>query len=345
MIVGLTMLSEFQQYINNLTESSFYNFPKESELGEFLSIYAHVVSSKFRKTKILPDAEEDIKHKIEQCLLCKQPLKFSIPFGAYKAWKLDVDFVPEWAEVFNLSYLLKYAAHILEVYPYGVEFTYTYSDDVMYFISDIPKIRAEQYAKDFVKLLQIFNKVESRVQFHLVKINDLYGSSENYYIDFLKCFLEDLVFWDTKYDEVTKNRILTSSHHNLYPFGERRLADQPAEIQEKYYYYSALMTDAVDCLKERRKYNKDQDKIQLVGVRGPSKSINVGACETSTVHFWVGRGCLSFNRGVLKPYVYTISKLVKFKEENQIVECPISSVFSSVNKNFKTILYVLEEKK
>lgn len=336
------MISEFQQYINNLTNKKFYNFQNESVLGELFTIYTHVISSKFRKTKIMSDAEDDIKQKIVQSLQDKQPLKFSIPFGAYKAWRLDANFVPEWAEVFNLSYLLKYAANILEVYPYGVEFTYTYSEDVMYFISDIPKMRAEQYAKDFTKLLQIFNGIESRVRFHLVKINDLYETSQNYYIDFLKCFLDDLVFWDTKYDETTKNRILTSSHHNLYPFGERRLADQPADIQEKYYYYSALMTDAVDCLKERRKYNKNQDKIQLVGVKGPSKSINLGACETSTVHFWVGRGCLSFNKGVLKPYVYTITKLEKFKEENKIVEYPISSVFSSVNENYKTIIHVLE---
>lgn len=339
------MISEFQKYINNLTNRAFYNFPKESMLGELLAIYSHVISSKFRKTKMMPDAEEDVKLKISQSLQSKQPLKFSIPFGAYKAWRLDVNFVPEWAEVFNLSYLLKYAAHILEVYPYGVEFTYTYSDDVMYFISDIPKMRAEQYAKDFTKLLQIFNEIESRVRFNLVKINDLYETSQNYYIDFLKCFLDDLVFWDTKYDDATKNRILTSSHHNLYPFGERRLAEQPEFIQEKYYYYSALMTDAVDCLKERRKFNKDQDKIQLVGVKGPSKSINLGACETSTVHFWVGRGCLSFNKGVLKPYVYTISKLMKFKEENQIVEYPISSVFSCVNENYKKIIRVLEGQK
>ena len=339
------MISEIQQYINNLTDRAFYNFPHESVLDELLTIYEHVISSKFRKTKIMPNAEDDIKLKIAQSLQSKQPLKFSIPFGAYKAWRLDVNFVPEWAEVFNLSYLLKYAANILEVYPYGIEFTYTYTEDVMYFISDIPKMQADKYAKDFTKLLQIFNKIDSRVQFHLVKINDLYETTQDYYIDFLKCFLDDLVFWDTKYDETTKNRILTSSHHNLYPFGERRLADQPADIQEKYYYYSALMTDAVDCLKERRKYNKDQDKIQLIGVKGPSKSINIGACATSTVHFWVGRGCISFNKGVLKPYVYTISKLIKFKEENQIVEYPISSVFSSVNENYKTIIFILEGQK
>ncbi len=330
-----------QNYINNLSKSSFYSITNINNIKDLDEIYAAVISSKFRKSKILLDDEFDIKNKLKEFINQKTPIEFSIPFGAYKSWKLATNFVPEWAEVFHLSYLVQYAASILKVYPYGINFTYTYSDDIMYFVSDIPKNKIKQYLLDFYQLLQIFNQIDERIKFNIIKINDLYDSNECYYMDFLDCFLDNLVFWDSKYNIETKNRHIKSAHNNLYPFGEKQINKQPKEIQEKYYYYSALMTDAVDCLKERRKFNKDQKRIQLVGVKGPSKSINIGACETSTVHFWVGRGCMSINKRKLKPFVYTSSNWIKLKEEGKIEEYFIESIFSSINNNYKKIEFIL----
>lgn len=337
------MIEAIQCYINNILDKKFYNFTNEQPVGfqpNEETIYTHIISSKYRKTKVLLDAEADIKEKVSKACSSKKPLSFAVPFGAYKAWKLDAGFVPEWAEVFHMSYLMKYASNLLAVYPYGIEFTFSFSNNLMYFVSDIPVEAANKYVQDFRSLLALFNKIDSRVKFNLVEINRLYVSEEDYYIDFLKKFLDNLVFWDDKYDEMTKTRHFTSALHNLYPYGERHIAEQPQEIQDKYYYYSALMTDAVDCLRERRKFNKEQDKIQLVGVKGPSKSLNIGGCETSTVHFWVSRGALVAHKGVLKPFLYTKTNLDALYENNAVESIVVDSVFGNINDNYKKILFV-----
>lgn len=335
---------QINEYLNFLIDKNYYGLAEFSKVQEvdLQAVYDRIVSSKFRKTKITEETEKDIKLKIDKCLRKHSPIQFSVPFGAYKAWRLDLDFQPDWAEVFNISYHLKYAANILEVYPFGVEITYTFSDDLMYFVSDIPKEKARNYTVVFQKLLDIFNEINEKVRFNLVEINSLYDSAESYYIDFLKCFLDNLVFWDTKYSEEIKKHHLTSAHNNLYLYGERKIGELEESVQEKYFYYSALMTDAVDCLKERRKFNKKQDKIQLVGVKGPSKCINVGACETSTVHFWVGRGVLKFNKEKLKPYIFTNSNMTKLESENKTCLFEVSTPFSHISKNYHSILFIKE---
>lgn len=336
--------AEIQQYISSLLDVDFY-FSGETakeELGfNIEQVYQTVVSSKFRKSKLSEDMEQIIKDKITTYNQRKQPLQFSVPFGAYKSYKLGLDFMPDWAEVFNVSYLLKYGAEISRSYPYGVKFFYTYSADIMHIVSNIPIEMLRRYAVQFETILNRFNGVCPNVQFQLVTINSLYESEVAFYTDFLELFLHNLVFWDRKYETETKERHMNSARRNLYLNGKHNISTMNQCDIDRCLYLSALMTDAVDCLSERRKFNKNSDRIQLVGVKGPTKSINIGACETSTVHFWVSRGCLQHNKGKLKPYIYTYSKLAAI-DESQIVEYQVESEFSELSENFHNILYVKE---
>ena len=328
-------------YIDSLLKPEFYGLNKcPSSHIDKEDIYSKVTSSRFRKVSLTEDTVADLKKKIADAVDNKKPLQFSVPFGAYKSWKLYDNFQPDWAEVFNISYLLMYGSQIVESYPYGVVFTYSFVDELMFFVSDIPFEESDNYHKNFQKLLDIFNAVDSRVQFRLVPINELYATPRDFYIDFLEQFLDNLVFWDSKYDESTKNRHLNSSYRNLYPFGKRHINEQDDCTQQKYYYYSALMTDAVDCMKERRKFNKNSDKIQLVGVKGPSKCITIGACETCNVHFWVGQGCLKYHKGKILPYIYTYSNISSIIEENKYLYVDINSPFRDITTNCRRISFV-----
>lgn len=335
------MNTNINKFLSSLIDSTAYMCETHySSCFDMEKLLQAVTSSKFRKSSISDDTLLDIKAKISRCYERRCPLKFSVPFGAYKAWRLNLDFRPDWAEVFNLSFLMKYAVSLRSYYPYGIEISYTFSDGIMYFVSDIPHEKASRYVLDFRCLIELFNGLFNDISFQLVRINDLYAGNEDYYIDFLKNFLDNLVYWDTKYDEQTKNRHIKSAHNNVYIYGEREIAAQKDDTREKYYFYSALMTDAVDCLKERRKYNKNSDRIQLVGVKGPGKSINVGACETSTVHFWVGRGVLKMNKGKLKPYVLPYKNLNDTKATHSYREESVTTPFSSISDNYKSILII-----
>ena len=337
-------MDELQNYIDQLLNKEFYELNQQYDYSnvDLNEVFNAVTSSRFRKSKLDDETIDDIKEKIRVAYNNKEPLKFSVPFGAYKPWYLKLNSTIEWSEVLNVSYLMKYASNIIKYYPYGVDITYSYLSKFIYFVSDIDNDDAQRYIDDFKKALEMFNKLDSRIQFHLFEINNLYKNESESFFDFLEQFLDNLVYWDIKYDEETRQRHLNSSHHNLNPYGHRKIAEKPEDIQERYYYYSALMTDAIDCMKERRKFNKGEDKIQIVGVKGPKKCINMGSCETGATHFWVSKGVLSFNKGIVRPYIFTNKKLEEFNEQHLLEKIRVNSEFENINDNFKYILFLKE---
>ena len=339
---GSSSMKEVQEYIDRLLDASTYSFDYSNESLDQELIYKAVTSSKYRKSKIDSITEEDIRSKIQQALNCKKPLKFSVPFGAYKPWYFENEYSPNWSEVINVAYLLNYASQIASVYPYGVEVYYTTVNHLMYFVSDISRDAALKYMSDFKKILNIFNSLSSNVCFHFIEINSFYESDEAFYIDFLNCFLDNLVFWDTKYDDETRNRHMKSSYHNLNPFGSREIGKRDECVQERYYYYSALMTDAVDSLSKRRQFNKNEDKIQLVGVKGPGKSINIGSSFTSTTHFWVSDVVFMNNKNEIKPFLFTRSKMESIPKD-RLIDFQVNSLFEDINKNYKKTKYYKED--
>ena len=47
------------------------------------------LSKNFRKYSVAPEVLEHIKTSIEANIENKEPIKFTLPFGAYKLWRLD----------------------------------------------------------------------------------------------------------------------------------------------------------------------------------------------------------------------------------------------------------------
>ena len=208
----------------------------------------------------------------------------------------------------------------------------------MHFISNVPKESLDNYRRIFVALLDYFNSYDPSIQFDLVDIRNLYDTDEDYYIDFLEHLLDNLVYWDSKYDDSVKGRHFQSAVHNVFLNGNLQLEHISEYIKGKYYYFSALMTDAVDNLSKRRPFNKGSNNIQLVCVKGPSRCINIGACETSTVHFWVGQGFAKRNKGVIKPYVFSVSNSIKLLPSAQMIH--VDSPFLNIHHNFESIPFL-----
>lgn len=69
----------------------------------------------------------------------KRPLEFTIPFGAYKGWKLPTHSEADWTEVFNIRHIIDYLSPVVMIYKRGVIVYYTFQDNIMYEISNLPK--------------------------------------------------------------------------------------------------------------------------------------------------------------------------------------------------------------
>ena len=293
-------------------------------------------SSRFRKSKLDQHTLELIRANVIAAVKSKKPIKFSVPFGAYKGWKLPTHPETDWAEVFNIRHMINYMLPIAQVYQEGVIIYYTYQDDIMHKISNLPKSHFEQYKKCFSELLNYYNTKLFNIKFELFPINRLYSSHEAYISDFQKEFEYNIQHWTQKYSRAEREKKTRSARNNLARKGSTDYSALSEEEWEEKCIISAMQTDAVDCLYWRRKFNKRSDKIQLVFVRGPENSVHIGSCLTSTAHFWAGTGVLEFNKKLL-PRILTQHQYLTLASADQLDRFNINNIFSEISKNYSYI--------
>ena len=299
-------------------------------------ILSNILSSKYRKTKVDKDTIESIDQKVLKAINTKSPIEFAIPFGAYKGWKLPTHPETDWGEVFNISHIINYLLPISNAYQYGITVYYTFQDNIMHEISNIPKRNFELYKECFLRLLNYFNSQLNGIRLELFSISNLYPSEKQYYEDYQKGFEYNLLHWNEKYSESERIRKVNSAKNNLAKKGVIDYSDLNDDEWEQKCIISAMQTDAVDCLYWRRKFNKNSNRIQLVFVRGPENSIHIGSCITSTAHFWAGTGVLEFNKKIL-PRILTQNNYLSALHEDRLYSYKLECTLSTISKNYSNI--------
>lgn len=300
-------------------------------------LYALITSAQFRRSAIDPETAQDIRRKLEHFVTEDAPIGFTIPFGAYKAWQLESYPEPDWAEVFNLNYVCRFASRIAERYEPGVVLYYTYTDGVMHIVSNLPPEATTRYAQSFSGLIDLFQqRCLPNVRIEFVRINDFYGEGE-LMAELQANYQQNVASWSDKYDAEQRAYKVRSAVRNLNPHGVDDLRSLSRSEWEARWLQSAMWCDALDDLKRRRWFNKFSANIQLIFVRGRNLSLHIGSCETSTTQFWVGTGVIEVGtRGAKQRIVSAASmNLIAGDISRRVVD--IMSEFLSISDNYRTI--------
>lgn len=259
------------------------------------NILQQVVRKPFRKTAVDGVTAADTLQKINQAIEQNKPLCFSLPFGGYKAdW---MPFSPQlnWAEVFWLDYLRQLFLPVAELYPPGVELSFSYMSGVLHYINGIPDLEQAVYLSQFQHLL--LQVSEPGICFQLKDLADEYGGSEGALIAVQQ--QEQLLLHRSDYKVSAErwasaernlrnsNEVLTGEAFNLSSAAQQSKArvGNAALIQS-----AAMRCEAMENLELRRKFNKFGCRIQLSHVKGGSLSLHIGSCPTSVLQPWVGMG-------------------------------------------------------
>lgn len=325
------------EYSLSVPQLQYESVTSERELYDY--ILSCVLSSKYRKTKIDQFTCSSIKEKIKVAVGAKRPLEFTIPFGAYKGWKLPTHPETDWAEVFNIRHIINYLLPIAKVYKWGIVVYYTFQDNIMHNVSNVPKEDFLSYKKCFERLLNYYNSRLDRIRFEMFSINSLYANDDEYFDDFKKRYEYNLLHWHEKYSEEERNKKVNSAKNNLARKGIEDYSNLTDEQWEKKCIISAMQTDAVDCLFWRREFNKKSTRIQLVFVKGPENSIHIGSCSTSTAHFWAGIGVLEYNKKNkrLLPRILSQNKYMLWRMEDRFEKYNHENVLSDISNNYSYI--------
>lgn len=324
-----------------LKEPSKYELSKEEQkslekkgIEEFIKW--KLTSKKFRKWAIDDITKGRIDTAVKMALEENRGLRVVYPQGGYKLWKLPTTPEPDWAEFFNISYVLEYVAPIAAAYEPGVELTYYLHTLLMERHDNLTTKEIEAYENAFRKLLAEFEKyIPENIKIVVKKDADFYSREEYFKI------------LDEKYEETEKvyNELPNDKKEHFRKLGELNIKWDGAEDWTKLSndeknkkiidgsIYEMIATTYLDRVMEGI---KGPDKI-LAFMKSGNGFIGIGSTRNSAAKHWVGIGILEQYDNKYVPRILSPNQYDQFKKD--CIEEGIDLFGSDSNlKNFSSIL-------
>lgn len=257
-------MSEVQQAVTRLltpTSPTVQSAPASADL-----LYRATVRE--RRTAVDPETAEHIRACLAEAVASERPIEFANSFGGYKAWFQPCAPHVNWAEVMWLSYLRTFATRLASLHAPGVVICLNYYSHVIDQINGIPLSDQQVYLRELSELTRGFSC--SQVRFELVDLAAEHGGPEE--------FLRDLRNALADYAQPIPARALDSARRNVR---------DPATV-----YASARLCTVMESLPQRRVYNKESHRIQIVHIGGSRRALHLGTSRASIHQPWVGEGFL-----------------------------------------------------
>ncbi|WP_018387470.1 hypothetical protein [Ancylobacter sp. FA202] len=265
--------------IARLTQRPTGGLPVEPAAPERLA--ALICAKPWRRSRVDAATGSDIRAKVTAARAAGAPIEFAVPFGGYKGALQPSAPHPDWAELFWIGYLRRYAESFAAAHPAGVLFSLSYFHGVLGAINGLPLGDQDAYIAGLRPLLAYFS--DARIGFRLVDLSEHFGGAAEAAAAIERRFQDRRAAIEAG---GVPALALQSAARNLL----RRPGD-PAPAQPEI-VASALRCVAMESLEERRRFNKFSTRIQITHIRGAALALHLGSCATSVMQPWVGTGVL-----------------------------------------------------
>lgn len=299
-----------QNYLSQLLEKSAHYSLSDQDRSLIASqgieafIYSKLTSKKFRKKKMEPECETRTKKAIKTKVQKNQPISLVYPQGGYKLWRFPSSPTVDWAEFFNISYVLQYIAPIAEVYEPGVQITYYMHTLLMELHDNLTTEEVAAYVDSFEALLIAFRKhLPKNVSVTILKDADLYTREE-----YFTALEKGRVLAEKEYAKLPKQRtdhLARMAQLNIKWNGKEDWTVLSEAGKKEKIYLAALYEMAATSQLDRVFETVKSPENVLVFTVATKDFIGIGSTKASIAKYWVGYGVLQKKTNGFLPLVLT----------------------------------------
>jgi hypothetical protein len=328
-----TLQDKVNQTLHNLLTQGEVNGIQNLPVTDLESfIYQRLTSKKFRKTKMDEACIERTKNAIHDRISQKQALKVVYPQGGYKLWRFPSSPEADWAEFFNIAYLVEYLLPIANNYQPGVELVYYMHTLLMELHDNLTTEEIQAYVDSFQRLIDEFQK-------HLPK---------NFTISILRD--ADIYERDEYFQRLEEGKIKAAQEYVNWPEAKKQDYIRMAELNIKWQgkedwtklsgkerqqklndaaHYEMAATSNLERVFELVKAPGNV----LVFTKATKDFIGIGSTRASMAKYWVGFGVLETSKnGQLQPRILTPSQYELTKQQPKSIPVTLLK-----GKNFEEI--------
>lgn len=282
-----------------------------------------ILSTKYRKSSLDKISRKYIEYQISSHIRHRRPIRLMVLMGGFKQARINLAPYPDWAEIFNINFILNVAHEIVAVYPCGVEIVYAGNEFAIPEINNYTEEDIYLYVSKFKAILDSYQKIiDPRITIYY---------DTHYHFDPIK-LLEDakkripqykLLF--EKYDKATQEKLISRAFRNIKWKGKSNLTALTANEKMKYakeqFILNWSFVDMYLVVTEqiREKY------INISFRKGLKHILHYGSCSSSSVQFWAGFGVMKKSGNKIHPWIYSPDQMKHV--QNSLKKVGVTSPF------------------
>jgi len=225
----------------------------------------------------------------------------------------------DWAEFFNISYLLNYVSAIAKAYTPGVKITYFCHTLLMEKHDNLPTADITAYMKSFESLISSFRiSLPSNIAISIFKDSDIYERNE--YFKALESGKEkariDMQTWPPeKIQDYHRMAHLNIKWDGIEDWTKLTDEQKQGKIEDAGMYEYAATTSLPKIMTTVKAEN-----FVLLFTKANPLMIGIGSTYSSIAKHWVGYGVLEQRRDSFLPRILTPSQLEQSSSLSQVLE-------------------------
>lgn len=295
-------MKELESLVNDYINNKLLNLCNlETKLQT--SMIDRLFAKKFRKYSIDPQVRINVEAKLNNIIEKKLPLNFVPSFGGYKHWWTPTYPTIDWAEIFNMKFMLEYLVPICANYKSNKSsIEYESEEIILSELNNVPQSGLDEYTKTFRQALEYFNNNQKYIEMKLSLAREQY---KNYNFNKQKLLqrINEMIPEYTKrfnnYSLQDQEKRIQKARTNFKLDGVVDYSNLSEVEKEELYRKSRIFNETfLDADYEVRgnDFFEKENNIPLLfsfGL-GPGGEawLHIGSSKSSMTDFWAGTGIL-----------------------------------------------------
>ena len=336
-------MTTIESIVNNYINNKLLNV-KDLPTEINGSMIDRLFAKKFRKYSIDPQVKVNVTEKLDNIINKKLPLTFVPSFGGYKHWWSPNYPTIDWAEIFNMKFMLEYLSPIFHNYKDNkTTIEYESEEIILSELNNVPQSGLDEYTKTFRQALDYFNKNLTEVEMKLTLAREQYADYNFDKQKLLKRIEEMLPEYTERfnnYDEEDKARRIQKARTNFKLDGVVDYTKLSDAEKEELFRHSRILNEAfldADFEVRGNDFFEKENHIPLLfsfGL-GPGGEawLHIGSSHSSMTDFWAGTGILEIrDDGTIIERILSRNQYESIKDKliDIEVKSPLSNICESL---------------
>ena len=332
-------MKELESLVNDYINNKLLNLCNlETKLQT--SMIDRLFAKKFRKYSIDPQVRIDVEAKLNNIIEKKLPLNFVPSFGGYKHWWTPTYPTIDWAEIFNMKFMLEYLVPICANYKSNKSsIEYESEEIILSELNNVPQSGLDEYTKTFRQALEYFNNKQKYIEMKLSLAREQYKNynfNKQKLLERIKEMIPEYTKRFNNYSSQDQEKRIQKARTNFKLDGVVDYSNLSEVEKEELYKKSRIFNEAfLDADYEVRgnDFFEKENNIPLLfsfGL-GPGGEawLHIGSSKSSMTDFWAGTGILEIREnGQIIERILSRNQFENIKNKliKINVKCPISFI-------------------